>query len=123
MTGPGQRPAVSLWARVERERQMVRSVQEAEWRRRMLRAGNIDPADLSDQALRILAWLAEWDDWTVDGVAELLTAARRAGREAACPGTDPTARRDAEHPTAADAVGVRLAAVREPQDTNQEVGQ
>jgi hypothetical protein len=79
------RPAAHLWAAADRERQLVRNVQEAEWRRRMLRAGHIDPAQLSNQASRILAWLAEWDDWTVDGVAELLTAAHRSGLAAARP--------------------------------------
>jgi hypothetical protein len=77
------RPATDLWAGTDHERQLVRNVEESEWRRRMLRAGHIDPAQLSNQALRILAWLGQWDDWTVDGVTELLTAAHRSGLAAA----------------------------------------
>jgi hypothetical protein len=101
------RPATHLWANAERERQLVRNVEESEWRRRMLRAGHIDPAHLSNQALRILAWLAEWDDWTVDGVAELLTAAHHAGLDAA----------RTERTSPADAAKARLAAVRrQPED-------
>ncbi len=88
----------------------------------MLCAGAINPADLSNQALRMLAWLAEWDDWTVDGVIELLTAAHHAGREAAHPVLEPTALRDAEHPSPAAAMEARLAALREPQRAGPEVG-
>jgi hypothetical protein len=77
------RPAAQLRPTADRERQLVRKVQETEWLRRMLRAGHIDADQLSNHAHGILAWLAEWDDWTVDGVAELLTAAHRAGQEAA----------------------------------------
>jgi hypothetical protein len=76
------RPATSLWAGTERERQLVRNAQETEWRRRILHAGSVNPAQLSNRALRIVAWLAEWDDWTVDGVTELLAAAHRSGAEA-----------------------------------------
>jgi hypothetical protein len=119
MTGAGQRPAGSLWQRAERERQLVRSVQEAEWRRRMLRAGNIDPTGLSDQALRILTWL---DDWTVDGVIELMTAAHHAGRQTVGPASEQTRQQHAERPTPADAIKTRLSALREPRGTNLEVG-
>jgi hypothetical protein len=122
MTGPEWRPAVSFWQRAESERQAVRQVQESAWRRRMLSAGNIDPADLSNQALRILAWLAEWDDWTVDGVAELLTAAHRAGQTVATPVGEPTARHASDDSTPADATAARLAALCEQRPTGRGVG-
>jgi hypothetical protein len=63
----------------ERERRRMRAAQEAEWRRSMLDAGGFNPDDLSEQGRRILAWLAEWDDWTVGGVVEMLSAAYRTG--------------------------------------------
>jgi len=60
----------------DRERQVT----QGERRRRLVRAGVFDPEQLSEQAQRILRWLTEWDDWTVDGVAEMLAAAQRSGR-------------------------------------------
>ena len=55
----------------------------ARYRHRLVTAGGFDPDDLSEQAQRILRWLTDWDDWTVDGVAEMLTAARTAAAEVA----------------------------------------
>lgn len=110
MSSAEGRPAVSLSQRAEHERRLVRAVQEAEWRRRMASAGSIDLDTLSEQGRRILAWLAEWDDWTVDGVIELLTAAHRAGKAAAEPA--PTGRRGVEDTTPADRLKARRAALR-----------
>jgi hypothetical protein len=131
------RPAAGLWAAADRERQQTRNMQKAEWRRRMLHAGHLDTDGLSDQALRILAWLAEWDDWTVDGVAELLAAAHRSGldttRPAAAPGTrhspDATTvgRRAADtpplpRPAGQDPISARLAALGQGRPENPAVG-
>ena len=112
MTGDRQRPASRVWERAEMERRSIRAVEAAEWQRRMLRAGGIDPEHLSEQGRRILAWLAEWDDWTVDGVVELLTTAHRAGQVGATDVPDPVARR-AVGDARVDAAKARLAAVRQ----------
>ena len=77
----------SFWAKDEERRIAARAIEEAEWLRRMADAGGIDPDQLSEQGRRILAWLTTWDEWTVGGVVELLTAAREAGRRDACPGS------------------------------------
>jgi hypothetical protein len=106
-----------LGAEAERERQLVRNVEESEWRRRMLRAGHIDPAQLSNQALRILAWLGQWDDWTVDGVTELLTAAHRSGLDVARTEPATPAGLPVDGDAQADALKTRLAALRrQPED-------
>ena len=74
------RPAAQFWARAEEERRALMAAYAAKARDRMLDAGGIDPEELPRQGRRILAWLAETDDPTVDGVVDLLAAARRAGR-------------------------------------------
>lgn len=74
------RPAAQFWARAEEERRALLAAFAARARGRMLDAGSIDPEGLSRQGRRILAWLAETDDPTVDGVVDLLAAAHRAGR-------------------------------------------
>jgi hypothetical protein len=61
-------------ARRRREREAV----EASYRRRIVEAAGTDPNKLSEQGQRILRRLAEWDDWTVGGVVELVAAARMA---------------------------------------------
>jgi len=76
----------------ERERRRSQAVQHAEFRRRMLGAGGINADGLSEQGRRILAWLAEWDDWTVGGVVEMLGAAYRAGISAATTEREPATR-------------------------------
>lgn len=91
MTAANERPAGRLWERSEMERRAVRAVQAAEWQRRMLTAGGIDAEQLSEQGRRILGWLAEWDDWTVDGLAELLRAASVAGADPCGQGPGPVA--------------------------------
>lgn len=73
----------------------------------MLEAGGLDPDDLTDQGRRTLAWLAELDDPTVEGVADILTAARLAGHRAGLEDPAPALQ---DRPT--DAVTVRLAALR-----------
>jgi hypothetical protein len=50
--------------------------------RQILDAAAIDPAKLSTQGRRILRWLAGWDGWTTDGLAEILTATRTAAQVA-----------------------------------------
>lgn len=71
-----------LWSNAEKERQAL----QAEFARRataqMLGAGALTLDSLTPQARRTLAWLAESDDPTVRGVADLLTAAYDAGRRA-----------------------------------------
>ncbi|HMG45543.1 MAG TPA: hypothetical protein VK611_29690 [Acidimicrobiales bacterium] len=74
------RPAAQFWARAEEERRALLAAFAAEARGRMSDAGGIDSEELPRQGRRILAWLAETDDPTVDGVVDLLAAARRAGR-------------------------------------------
>ena len=74
------RPAAQFWARAEEERRALMAAYAARVRGRMLEAGGIDPEELPRQGRRILAWLAETDDPTVDGVVDLLAAAHRAGR-------------------------------------------
>jgi len=77
------RPATRFWAKAEEERRALQATTAARFRHQMLEAGGLEPDDLSDQARRTLAWLAESDDPTVNGVADLLKAARVAGHHAA----------------------------------------
>jgi hypothetical protein len=72
-----------FWARAEQERRALQAEFAAKATARMLTAGVIDPGSLTDQARRTLAWLAESDDPTVEGVADLLTAAHHSSRRAA----------------------------------------
>lgn len=53
MTAANERPVGRLWERSEMERRAVRAVEAAEWQRRMLTAGGIDPEQLSPQGRRI----------------------------------------------------------------------
>jgi len=67
----------------EDQRRQERESRTARYRHRLVTAGGFDPDNLSEQAQRILRWLTDWDDWTVDGVAEMLIAARTAAEVAA----------------------------------------
>jgi hypothetical protein len=53
----------------------------AGFRRQIIEAAGIDPAELSVQGRRILNWLSRWDDWTTEGVVEILAATRATGRQ------------------------------------------
>lgn len=91
-----------LWSSAEKERQAL----QAEFARRataqMLTAGALTMESLTPQARRTLAWLAESDDPTVTGIADLLTAAHAAGRTSEQarrhddPATAPSDRRSAD---------------------------
>ncbi|MGH9214192.1 MAG: hypothetical protein ACRD2C_26505 [Acidimicrobiales bacterium] len=69
----------SLSARADAERVMHREIAMARRRRRIIEAGTLDPEALSAQGRNTLRWLSEWDEWTTDGLLELLAAARAAG--------------------------------------------
>jgi len=74
-----RRPAAEFWAAERRERLELAAAFAAKARQEMLEAGGIDPATLPAQARRILDWLTESDQPTVDGIAGLLSAAYEAG--------------------------------------------
>ena len=61
---------------LEAERLARRAFQCAERRRRIVLVAGIDTDELSEQARRILDWLAGWDEPTIDGVVELVSATR-----------------------------------------------
>jgi hypothetical protein len=65
-----------LLAAREAERRRFAAEAQARARRRILDAAQVDPDTLSKQGQRILDWLADWDRPTIDGLVELLTAAR-----------------------------------------------
>jgi hypothetical protein len=67
-------------SRAEAERLARRAFHRAGRRRRIVTAAGIDAADLSDHGRRILDWLADWDEPTVDGVVELVAATRAAAK-------------------------------------------
>ena len=50
-------------------------------RQTLLDAAGLDDADLTDDLEPIVRWLVGWDRHTVDAVAALLTATRKATRE------------------------------------------
>jgi hypothetical protein len=106
----------------ERERRRMRAVQSAEWRRSMLDAGSVDPDELSEQGRRILAWLAEWDDWTVGGVVEMLSAAYRAGLAAASAEREPAAQDRGDYDRRRDSATARLDAIERQRPESPEVG-
>jgi hypothetical protein len=105
----------------ERERRRRRA-QEAEWRRSMLDAGSINPDELSEQGRRILAWLAEWDDWTVGGVVEMLSAAYRAGLAVGRIERRPTAQDRGDDDRRRDSATARLDAIERQRPESPEVG-
>ena len=80
-TTPGDGPAL-IRALHDHQRRQEREARMARYRHRLVTAGGFDPDNLSDQAQRILRWLTDWDDWTVDGVAEMLAATRTAAQVA-----------------------------------------
>jgi transposase len=80
-TTPGDGPAL-IRALHDHQRHQEREARMARYRHRLVTAGAFDPEKLSEQAQRILRWLTEWDDWTVDGVAEMLAATRTAAQVA-----------------------------------------
>lgn len=76
----------------ERRRRAELAVIEAGYRHRIVAAAGIDPDDLSEQGRRILRWLSQWDDWTVGGLEEILTATCAASQKQ--PGPSRPARRE-----------------------------
>lgn len=58
----------------EAERRQARGASRASFRRRLVAAAGIDPSALSLQARRVLAWLAEWDEPTTEGLVKILGA-------------------------------------------------
>jgi regulator of protease activity HflC (stomatin/prohibitin superfamily) len=64
--------------RAEAERLARRAFHRAEGRRQIVTAAGIDVDDLSEHGRRILDWLADWDEPTVEGVVELVAATRAA---------------------------------------------
>jgi hypothetical protein len=67
----------------EAERLARRAFHRAERRRRILTAAGIDVDDLSEHGRRILDWLVDWDEPTIDGIVELVAATRAAAEGAA----------------------------------------
>jgi hypothetical protein len=63
-------------SRLEAERLARRAFHCAARRRRIVTAAGIDADELSEHARRILDWLAGWDEPTIDGVVELVSATR-----------------------------------------------
>ena len=64
--------------RADAERLARRAFHRAEGRRQIVTAAGIDVDDLSEHGRRILDWLADWDEPTVEGVVELVAATRAA---------------------------------------------
>jgi hypothetical protein len=64
--------------RADAERLARRAFHRAEVRRQIATAAGIDVDDLSEHGRRILDWLADWDEPTVEGVVELMAATRAA---------------------------------------------
>jgi hypothetical protein len=62
--------------RAEAERLAMRAFHRAERRRQIVAAGGFDMSDLSERARRILDWLANWDEPTIESVVELVAASR-----------------------------------------------
>jgi hypothetical protein len=81
------------------ERLARRAFHRAERRRRILTAAGIGVAVLSDHGRRILDWLVDWDESTIDGIVEPV-AATRAAAEGAAPDdaldVQPTTRADGD---------------------------
>jgi hypothetical protein len=68
--------------RAEAERLARRAFRRAEGRRRIVTAAGINVDDLSEHGRRILEWLVEWDESTIDGIVELVAAIERAAEGA-----------------------------------------
>jgi hypothetical protein len=71
--------------RAEAERLARRAFHRFERRRRIVTTAGINVDDLSEHGRRILDWLVDWDESTIDGIVELV-AATRAAVEGAAPG-------------------------------------
>jgi hypothetical protein len=70
----------------EDERLVRRAFHRTERRRRIITAAGIDIDDLSERGRRFLDWLVDWDESTIDGIAELVAATRAAAEGGATPG-------------------------------------
>lgn len=64
--------------RADAERLTRRAFQRAERRRRIVTAAGINLDELSEHGCRILGWLVDWDEPTIDGIVELVAATRAA---------------------------------------------
>ncbi|HET6832681.1 MAG TPA: hypothetical protein VFH30_02350 [Acidimicrobiales bacterium] len=67
-----------------------RTVHRSGRRRRIVTAAGIDVGGLSEHGRRILDWLVDWDEPTIDGIVQLIAA--RWGSRHGC-GPAPRARR------------------------------
>lgn len=63
-------------SRVEAKRLARRAFHRAERRRPIVAAAGIDVDDLSPHGRRILDWLVDWDEPTIDGIVELVSTTR-----------------------------------------------
>jgi hypothetical protein len=68
--------------RAEAERLARRAFRTTKRHRRIVAATGIDIDDLSEHGRHILDWLAGWDEPTIGGVVELVTATRAAAEDA-----------------------------------------
>jgi hypothetical protein len=75
-------------SRAEAERLARQAFHRFERRRRIVTAAGIDVDDLSEHGRRILDWLVDWDESTIDGIVELV-AATRAAAEGTAPRVAP----------------------------------
>jgi hypothetical protein len=66
----------------EAERLARRTFHCTERRRRIITVTGVDVAVLSDHGRRLLDWLVDWDESTIDGTVELVTATRAAAEGA-----------------------------------------
>jgi hypothetical protein len=74
-------PLRAAHSRAEAERLARPPFPRAERHRRIVTAAGIDVHNLSEHGRRVLGWLADWDEPTIEGVVELVatTRARAAG--------------------------------------------
>jgi hypothetical protein len=79
---PGDGPAL-MRALHQHHVGQLQEAAEARRRHRLVAAAGIEAEGLSAQAQRILVWLSGWDDPTIDGVVEIVLAARAAAEVAA----------------------------------------
>jgi hypothetical protein len=63
-------------SRIDAERLIRRPVRCAERRRRIVAAAGNDADDLSEHVRRVLDWLAGWDEPTIDGGVDGMSAMR-----------------------------------------------
>jgi hypothetical protein len=79
---PGDGPAL-MRALHQHHVGQLQEANEARQRHRLVAAAGIDADKLPAQAQRTLVWLSGWDDPTIDGLVEILLAARTAAEVAA----------------------------------------